>query len=56
MLEYPESPESPHKLVLPENVSIIAFYTVIMGEMIPKVANFGQFCGQFLHKFGPVGP
>ena len=39
MLECPESPKSPHKLVLPENVSISAFYTVIMGEMDPKVAK-----------------
>ena len=31
MLEGPESPKSPHKLVLPENVSISALYTVIMG-------------------------
>ena len=28
MLEGSESPQSPHKLVLPENVSISAFYTV----------------------------
>ena len=39
MLEGPESPKSPHKLVLPENVSISAFYTVIMGEMEPNVAK-----------------
>ena len=39
MLEGPESTNSPHKLVLPENVSISAFYTVIMGEMDPKVAK-----------------
>jgi uncharacterized protein YqcC (DUF446 family) len=39
MLEGPESPKSPHKLVLPENVSISAFYTVILGEMDPKVAK-----------------
>ena len=38
MLECPESPKSPHKLVLPENVSISAFYTVILGEMGTKVA------------------
>ena len=39
MLEGPESPNSPHKLVLPENVSISDFYTVIMGEMDSKVAK-----------------
>ena len=39
MLEGPESPKSPHKLVLPENGSISAFYTVILGEMDPKVAK-----------------
>ena len=38
MLEGPESLKSPHKLVLPENVSISAFYTVI-GEMEPNVAK-----------------
>ena len=39
MLEGPESPKSPHKLVLPENVSISAFYTVNLGEMGPKVTK-----------------
>ena len=39
MLEGPESPKSPHKLVLPENVSISAFYTVHLGEMGPKMAK-----------------
>ena len=39
MLEGPESPKSPHKLVLPENVSISAFYTVILGEMDPNMAK-----------------
>ena len=39
MLEGPESPKSPHKLVLPEKGSISAVYTVIMGEMNPKVAK-----------------
>ena len=38
MLEGSESPKSPHLLVIPENVSISAFYTVILGEMDPKVA------------------
>ncbi len=39
VLEGPESLKSPHKLVLPENVSISAFYTVILGEMDPKVTK-----------------
>ena len=39
MLEGPESPKSPHKLVQPENVSISSFYMVIMGEMDPKVTK-----------------
>ena len=39
MLEGPESPKSPHKLVLPENVSISAFYIVILSELGPKVAK-----------------
>ena len=43
MLEGPESPDSPHKLVLPENASIYAFYTVTMSEMDPIVAKTGQF-------------
>ena len=38
MLEGPESPKSPHKLVLPENVPMSDFYAVILGEMDPKVA------------------
>ena len=38
VLEAPESPKSPHKLVLPENVSISAFYMVILGEIYPKVS------------------
>ena len=37
MLEGSESPQSPHKVVLPENVSISAFYAVFLGEMRPKV-------------------
>ena len=37
MLKGPESPKSPHKLVLTENASISAFYTVILCEMNPKV-------------------
>ena len=39
MLEGPEFPKSPHKLLLQENVLISAFYTVILGEMDPKVAK-----------------
>ena len=39
MLEGPKSPQSPNKLVLPENVLISAFYTVILGEMGQKVAK-----------------
>ena len=31
--------KSSHKLVLPENESISAFYTVILGEMGPNVAK-----------------
>ena len=44
MLECPESPKSPHKLVLPEN-GLSAFYTVILGEMgrnVAKLFNFAQ--------------
>ena len=43
MLEGSESPKIPHKLVLPENVSIRAFYTVILGEMDQKVAKIVNF-------------
>ena len=39
MLECLESPEYRHKLVQPDNVSISAFYTVILGIMDPKVAK-----------------
>ena len=39
MVEGPESPNNPNKLVLPENVSIIALYTFIMGKMNPQVAK-----------------
>ena len=45
MLEDQESPKSPHKLVIPENVLVRAFYSVILGEMVQKVAkliNFAQ--------------
>ena len=43
MLEGLESPKIPHKLVLPENISISAFYTVILGEMDPKVTKIVNF-------------
>ena len=39
MLEGPESPKSPHKLVQPENVSISVFYMVLLGEMDPEVVK-----------------
>ena len=39
MSDGPESPKYAHKLVLPENVTIIVFYMVILGEMDPKVAK-----------------
>ena len=39
MLEGTKSPKSPHKLVLPEYVSISAFYRVHLGEMGPKVSK-----------------
>ena len=39
MLEGPESPNSHHKLVLPENVSRSVFNTVLLGKMGPKVAK-----------------
>ena len=39
MLEGQESPKSPHKLVLPENLLISSFYTVHLGEIGPKVAK-----------------
>ena len=45
MLEGPESSKSPHKFVQPENVSISAFYMVLLGEMdseVVKLVNFAQ--------------
>ena len=39
----PKSHESPHKLVPLENGSTGAFYTVILGEMDPKVAKLVNF-------------
>ena len=50
VLEGPETPKSPYKSVLPENVSISAFYTVIMGKMDPKMPNLSIW-----PKFGPIG-
>ena len=35
LLESPESLKSLHKLVPPENISISAFYTVILGKLGP---------------------
>ena len=43
ILEGSESPKIPHKLVLPENISIRAFYTVILGEKRSKSGKTGQF-------------
>ena len=59
MLEGCESPKSLHKLVLPENLSISAFYTIIMGEMDPKEAKLDNLAKKTgLHiNFGEVrGP
>ena len=39
MVEDPESPKSPHELEQPENVSISAFYMVILGKMDLEVAK-----------------
>ena len=39
MLQGPESPNSTHKLALPENVSLRAFSAVILGEIDQKVAK-----------------
>ena len=52
MLEGPESPKSPHKLVLTENVSISAFYTAILCEMNPKVAKLVNLVQNWM--FGPL--
>ena len=51
MSDSPESLKSPHKLILPENVSISAFYTVIVGEMDPKVAKLVNLAKTGLRKF-----
>ena len=50
MLEVPESPKSPHKLVLPENVSISAFYTINLGEMNPKEAKLVNLAKKQVYK------
>ena len=39
MIEGPESLKGQYKLVLPENVFNSAFYMIILGEMVPKVAK-----------------
>ena len=39
VLEAPESPKSPNKIVLPENVSTRAFYMAILDEIDLKVAK-----------------
>ena len=52
MLEGPESPKGPHKLVLPENVPISAFYAVILCEMNPKVAKLVNLVQNLV--FGPL--
>ena len=52
MLEGSESPKSLHKLVLPENVSISAFYTINLGEMDPKEAKLDNLAkNRFTHQF-----
>ena len=43
MLEGPESPKSPYKLVQPENVSKIAFYTVILVAQGVKLLSASVF-------------
>ena len=43
MLEGSESSKSFHKLVLPEILSINAYYTVILGEMKSKSSNCAKF-------------
>ena len=55
MLEDLESPKSPHKLVVPENVSMSVFYTVILGEMDPKMAKLSNLAQNWT--FRPlIGP
>ena len=51
MSDVPESPKYAHKLVLPENVTIIVFYMVILGEMDPKLAKLSIW-----PKNGLLGP
>ena len=50
MLEGSESPKSLHKLVLPENVSIRAFYTIILSEMDPKEAKLVNLAKKQVYK------
>ena len=59
MSDDPESLKSPHKLVLLENVSISAFYTINLGEMDPKEAKLvnlakNRFTSQFRLKCGTL--
>ena len=54
-----ESPKIPHKLVLSENASISALFTVILGEMDPKgekLVNLAKnrFTSQFRLKYGTL--
>ena len=43
ILEGPESTKTPNELVLPEKLLISAYYTVILGEMNPKMAKLDNF-------------
>ena len=56
MSDDPESLKSPHKLVLPENVSISALFTVILGEMDPKVAKLVNLAQNWTFRplIGPI--
>ena len=56
MSDDPESLKSPHKLVLLENVSISAIFTVILGEMDPKVAKLVNLAQNrtFMPLIGPI--
>ena len=50
MLDDSESPKSPHKLVLPEDVSISAFYTINLGEMDPKEVKLVNLAKKQVYK------
>ena len=50
MLEGPESPNSPHKLVLPANVSISAFYAFNLGGMDSKEAKLVNLVKKQVYK------